>query len=93
MPRRLFIRWFYRIRELRPVVTDGGASLLADLPGEPAGAKTGTAEMGRRRRPAHDSWMIATQGDLAVAVWVQDGGYGSETAGPLVRDFLLAADS
>lgn len=76
---------------MRAVVTDGGASLLADLPGEPAGAKTGTAEVGGAGDLRIDSWMIATQGDLAVAVWVQDGGYGSETAGPLVRDLLLAA--
>ena len=35
--------------------------------------------------------MIAAQGDLAVAVFVQDGESGSQTAGPLLRTFLAEA--
>ncbi|CUR55009.1 Penicillin-binding protein, transpeptidase [metagenome] len=79
------------LRELmRAVVTEGSGSLLADLPGE-VGAKTGTAEYGE---PAADgslathTWMIATQGDLAVAVFVETGESGSGTAGPLLEAFL-----
>ena len=39
---------------------------------------------GRCRR----TWMIATQGDLAVAVFVEIGVSGSQTAGPLLEQFL-----
>jgi hypothetical protein len=35
--------------------------------------------------------MIAAQGDLAVAVFVNDGESGSRTAGPLLRRFLAGA--
>ena len=35
--------------------------------------------------------MIAAQGDLAVAVFVEDGASGSRTAGPLLEQFLRAA--
>ncbi len=75
---------------MRAVVTDGSGSLLADLPGE-VGAKTGTAEYGDPgpggALPTH-AWMVATQGDLAVAVFVETGDSGSGTAGPLLRAFL-----
>ncbi len=80
-----------QLRELmRAVVTEGSGSLLQDLPGE-VGAKTGTAEYGDPAAdgslPTH-TWMIATQGDLAVAVFVETGQSGSGTAGPLLKAFL-----
>lgn len=75
---------------MRAVVTEGSGSFLADLPGE-VGAKTGTAEYGSPDAagtlPTH-TWMIATQGDLAVAVFVETGVSGSQTAGPLLERFL-----
>lgn len=75
---------------MRAVVTDGSGSFLAGLPGE-VGAKTGTAEYGSTDTsgslPTH-TWMIATQGDLAVAVFVETGESGSRTAGPLLARFL-----
>lgn len=82
------------LRELmRAVVTEGSGSFLAGLPGE-VGAKTGTAEYGRPGPdgdlPTH-AWMIATQGDLAVAVFVETGVSGSRTAGPLLARFLQAS--
>jgi len=77
---------------LRGVVTSGSGSQLADVPGPPVLAKTGTAEYvpegGGLRTHA---WMIAAQGDLAVAVFVQDGVSGSQTAGPILEAFLRAA--
>jgi cell division protein FtsI/penicillin-binding protein 2 len=77
---------------LRGVVTSGSGSLLADVPGPPVIAKTGTAEYvadgGDLRLHA---WMIAAQGDLAVAVFVQDGQSGSATAGPILEAFLRAS--
>lgn len=81
-----------QLRELMAgVVTDGGAQgVLGDLPGAPVIAKTGSAEVGTGEGTSVDSWVVAAQGDLVVAVWVQGGGYGAQTAGPIVRDFLLA---
>lgn len=77
------------LRELmRGVVTEGSASFLLDVPGEPVGAKTGTAEYGSDQPPRTHAWMIAVQGDLAVAVFVEDGASGSATAGPALETFL-----
>lgn len=75
---------------LRGVVTDGSGRGLADLPGGPVIAKTGTAEFGSDPVRTH-AWMIAAQGDLAVAVFVEVGESGSQTAGPILEQFLRAA--
>ena len=75
---------------MRAVVTEGSASILQDLPGEP-GAKTGTAQYGDGSQ-SH-AWMIATQGDLAVAVFVETGEGGAVTAGPLMHAFLDAPNA
>jgi len=75
----------------RGVVTGGSGAFLADLPGGPVSAKTGTAEYGTDTPPRTHAWMIATQGDLAVAVFVADGESGSQTAGPLLEEFLRGA--
>jgi cell division protein FtsI/penicillin-binding protein 2 len=76
---------------LRGVVTSGSGSALADVPGPPVIAKTGTAEFERDGRVLTHAWMIAAQGDLAVAVFVDEGASGSQTAGPLLEGFLRAA--
>jgi cell division protein FtsI/penicillin-binding protein 2 len=75
----------------RGVVTGGSAAFLSDVPGKPVSAKTGTAEYGSDTPPRTHVWMIATQGDLAVAVFVADGQSGSQTAGPLLERFLRSA--
>ena len=77
----------------RGVVTGGSGAFLADVPGEPVSAKTGTAEYGTDTPPRTHAWMIATQGDLAVAVFVADGESGSQTAGPLLEEFLRSASA
>jgi cell division protein FtsI/penicillin-binding protein 2 len=76
---------------LRSVVTDGSGRGLADLPGPEVIAKTGTAEYAADGTIRTHAWMIAAQGDLAVAVFVQDGASGSTTAGPILEAFLRAA--
>jgi hypothetical protein len=76
---------------MRAVVTEGSATFLAGLPGPPVGAKTGTAEFGTGDPLPTHTWMIATQGDLAVAVFVEVGESGSQTAGPILERFLRAA--
>ena len=74
---------------MRRVVTQGSAGgVLGDLEGPAAIAKTGTAEYGDEDPRETHAWMIAAQGDLAVAVFVADGSSGSRTAGPLLADFL-----
>lgn len=75
---------------MRGVVTDGGARFLGDVPGEPVLAKTGTAQAGSGADLHNHAWLVAVQGDLAVAVFVEDGEYGSTTAGPLLEAFLRA---
>lgn len=76
---------------MRAVVTSGHAGFLAEVPGEPVGAKTGTAEFGDESPPKTHAWIVAVQGDLAVAVFVEDGGLGATTSGPLLKQFLAAA--
>lgn len=72
----------------RGVVTDGTGSGLADVPGKPVIAKTGTAEFDRNGKRLTHTWMIAAQGDLAVAVYVDEGENGAATSGPLVEAFF-----
>ena len=76
---------------MRAVVTSGHAGFLASVPGAPVGAKTGTAEFGNENPPKTHAWIVATHGDLAVAVFVEDGGLGATTSGPLLKSFLTAA--
>ncbi|MCD4533204.1 penicillin-binding protein [Nocardioides sp. cx-169] len=76
---------------LRGVVTEGSGRALLDVPGPEVIAKTGTAEFERDGRVETHAWMIAAQGDLAVAVFVEQGVSGSRTAGPILEAFLRAA--
>jgi cell division protein FtsI/penicillin-binding protein 2 len=81
-----------QLREMmRAVVNEGSGRVLGDLSGPVVLAKTGTAEYGRSNPLKTHAWMIASQGDLAVAVFVNDGESGSATAGPLLRTFLTKA--
>ena len=78
---------------LRGVVDTGSGRFLLDVPGV-TGAKTGTAEYGEPDASgelATHAWMIATRGDLAVAVFVETGVSGSQTAGPVLEAFLRSA--
>ncbi|MGM0385903.1 MAG: penicillin-binding transpeptidase domain-containing protein, partial [Actinomycetota bacterium] len=75
------------LRELmRGVVETGTSTFLQDIPGEPVAAKSGTAQWGTGEQ-VH-AWMIAFRGDLAVAVFVEDGDFGTATAGPILEAFL-----
>jgi cell division protein FtsI/penicillin-binding protein 2 len=76
---------------MRAVVTSGHAGFLSTVPGAPVGAKTGTAEFGNEDPPKTHAWIVAVHGDLAVAVFVEDGGLGATTSGPLLKEFLTAA--
>jgi cell division protein FtsI/penicillin-binding protein 2 len=71
---------------MRAVVTDGTGSALASVPGGEVFGKTGTAEAGDG--DVEHAWFVGWQGDLAVAVFVEDGGSGSGNAAPLAAAFL-----
>nr|NLD41534.1 penicillin-binding protein [Actinomycetales bacterium] len=74
---------------MREVVTAGTSQLLLDVPGEPVYAKSGTAEWASGDSAGIHAWMIAYQGDLAVAVFIESADHsGAGTAGPLLRDLL-----
>jgi cell division protein FtsI/penicillin-binding protein 2 len=76
---------------LRGVVLRGTGVGLADVPGPPVIAKTGTAEFDRDGKRLTHAWMIAGQGDLAVCAFVDVGETGAGTAGPLLEQFLRNA--
>ncbi len=76
---------------MRKVVTSGTGKGI-EVPGLAIAGKTGTAE---NPRGAAHSWFIgfapAQDPDLAVAVLVEHGGYGSSAAAPIARDLLVQA--
>ncbi|UWX96707.1 penicillin-binding transpeptidase domain-containing protein [Arthrobacter zhaoxinii] len=76
---------------MRAVVAEGGVQMLLDVPGDPVLAKTGTAEFGSQTPPETHAWVLAIQGDLAVAVFVEQGERGSTSGGPLMKAFLEGA--
>jgi hypothetical protein len=93
-PEPLTARQDATVKELlRGVVLRGTGVGLADVPGPPVIAKTGTAEFDRGGRRLTHAWMIAGQGDLAVCAFVDVGHTGAGTAGPLLEQFLRGARS
>ncbi|MFR9779222.1 penicillin-binding transpeptidase domain-containing protein [Micromonospora sp. MS34] len=74
---------------MRAVVTSGTASALKDVPGKPVYGKTGTAEYDNN--PAHThAWFVGWQGDIAFAVFVEQGGSSTASAVPISERFLRA---
>jgi Penicillin binding protein transpeptidase domain/NTF2-like N-terminal transpeptidase domain/Penicillin-binding Protein dimerisation domain len=69
---------------MRAVVTGGTAAGVGFGPG--VYGKTGTAQYGNGKR-SH-GWFIGYRGDLAFAVLVEGGGFGANSAGPVVNSFL-----
>ena len=74
---------------MRAVVTSGTGT-PANLAGTPVYGKTGTAEHGTGKNPPTDAWFAAFRGDVAVAVIVEDGGFGESVSAPVVASFLRA---
>ncbi len=80
---------FTQLRALmRLVVTSGTATVLAGAPGGPVMAKTGTAEFGSASPPQTHAWLVGYQGDVAFAVYVQEGKSGGTVAAPVALKFL-----
>jgi cell division protein FtsI/penicillin-binding protein 2 len=75
---------------MRLVVTEGTATVLQGVPGEPVSGKTGTAEFGTQVPPQTHAWFAGFSGDLAFAVLVEDGGFGGAVAAPLAGELLRA---
>ena len=73
---------------MREVVTVGTGTVLANAPGGPVMGKTGTAEYGPGATPKTHAWFVGYQGDVAFAVYVQDGHSGGAVAAPVALAFL-----
>ena len=72
---------------MREVVTGGTATALNGVAGPPVSGKTGTAEYDND--PAHThSWFMGFRGDLAFAVFVENGGVSTDAAVPIAVKFL-----
>ncbi len=72
---------------MRAVVTSGTGN-GANLPGTPVFGKTGTAEIGTGSNPPTDAWFAAFRGNVAVAVVVENAGFGATSAVPVAASFL-----
>ncbi|OAA18762.1 NTF2-like N-terminal transpeptidase [Frankia sp. EI5c] len=75
---------------MRAVVTEGTAAGVP-MPGEVHG-KTGTAEYADGNPPPTHGWFVGYRGDVAVAAVIEDGGFGAESAAPVVSAFFTALD-
>lgn len=74
---------------MREVVTDGTGTALLDVPGAPVQVKTGTAEYDNNPDHAH-TWVLGWQGDIAFAVFLENGGKSTTTVVPIAGKFLTA---
>lgn len=74
---------------MRSAVTEGGG-LLGDVPGAPVLAKSGTAGSAGGAPPGTHAWVLALQGDLAVAVFLADGAEGPAAAEGIAQAFLAS---
>jgi cell division protein FtsI/penicillin-binding protein 2 len=74
---------------MRAVVTEGTGAAV-DLPGLPVYAKTGTAEYGPTGETRTHAWLIGFRGNVAFAVFVQNGESGAHDAAPVAVKFLKA---
>ncbi|WP_316249232.1 penicillin-binding transpeptidase domain-containing protein [Brachybacterium sp. Z12] len=81
-----------QMRQMMVGVVEDGTGTAAAIDGVEVGGKTGTAEWGEDR--AAHSWYVGygQQEDqkIAVAVLVEQGGYGSRTAAPIAKDVMEA---
>jgi len=76
------------LREAMRAVVTSGTATSANLPGTPVFGKTGTAEHGTGKNPPTHAWFAAFRGNIAVAVLVEDAGFGATSAVPVATSFL-----
>ncbi|WP_058234642.1 peptidoglycan D,D-transpeptidase FtsI family protein [Devriesea agamarum] len=81
-----------QMRDMMVATVKDGTGTAAQIKGAEVGGKTGTAEWGAGRTP--HAWFTgyAKSGDrkVAVAVVVEEGGYGGDAAAPVARDVMKA---
>ncbi len=81
-----------QMRQMMVSAVEDGTGGAAMIDGVEVGGKTGTAQWGEGRNP--HSWFVGygqVEGRrVAVAVLVEEGGYGSRTAAPIARDVMEA---
>jgi cell division protein FtsI/penicillin-binding protein 2 len=75
---------------MREVVTDGTAKSIKGTPGDPIYGKTGTAEYDNNDPNKTHSWFMGFRGDVAFAVFVEDGGLSTDAAVPIAGKFCAA---
>lgn len=84
-----------QMRDMMVATVEDGTGTAAQIDGAEVGGKTGTAQWGSGRTP--HAWFVgyANAGDrkVAVAVVVEEGGYGSRAAAPIARDIMEAVVS
>ena len=80
------------MRSMMVGVVEDGTGTAAAIEGLEVGGRTGTAQWGEDR--AAHSWFVGyARGEeqkVAVAVLVEEGGYGSRTAAPIAKDVMEA---
>src|SRR5262249_59037719 len=74
---------------MRAVVTSGTATPCNGIAGGPVYGKTGTAEYNNDPNDSH-SWVMGYQGDVAFAVFVENGGLSTTAAVPIAKNFLTS---
>jgi cell division protein FtsI/penicillin-binding protein 2 len=75
---------------MREVVTGGTGKGVNAVPGPPISGKTGTAEHDNNDPTKTHSWFMGFRGDVAFAVFVQDGGMSTAAAVPDAGKFFTA---
>ncbi|MFI6421381.1 penicillin-binding transpeptidase domain-containing protein [Streptomyces sp. NPDC050842] len=77
-------------RMMRETATAADGTAVRAMSGlaRPKGAKTGSAEVDGQG--TSNSWFTGYSGDLAAAAVVEEGGHGSDAAGPVVAQVLKA---
>lgn len=76
--------------QMRAVVTSGTGTAVSGVPGDPVHGKTGTAEFGNGDPPKTHAWFVGWQGDIAFAVFVEEGEFGGTVAAPIAAKFLAS---
>lgn len=70
-----------------PVET-GTVPVLQQVPGDQVLAKTGTAQFVDDGENKAHTWIMASQGDIAVSLFYHEGVAGAQTNGPVLQEFL-----